>query len=1125
MKKNFNALWLRTTVLKFDLKMKLTLLLLFTALLGMHANDSYSQIAKVSLDVENVTIKEIIDNIESHTKFNFIYNTDHVDLQRKQSLQVNKESIYKVLQQLFENTNTIYKVKGTQVILMQAPTGKVTKQPVIDRVSVEPKLVQSTVTGTISDVDGTPLPGANVIEKGTTNGVQADFDGNFSINVADDAILMITFIGFKAVEIPVNGQSVISVVMQEDAAALEEVVIVGYGSVQKSDLTGAVSSISSEDLGDRQATSLAALIQGRAPGVEVSGGKIRIRGITTFNNTDPLIVIDGFLGGDLSTVNPNDIENIEVLKDASSTAIYGSRGANGVILVTTKSGKKGAMEVNVNVWSGIKSTTNRRDVMNADQYIDYVHDALTNANQTITPLLLSDDVRVDRNDWQDLIFQTGNTSEINVNFSGGSEKATYYAAIGHRTDEGITIGSSSKATYLRNKNTFALKPWLDVSLNTALSYKTLKGANPSFRNVLGYMPYKEIYDENQIGGYTDVDRINDASDISNPLSVPNRVHPETNTLSYQTQLNVKLKPFEGFTYTIQAGLKGNFDRFFQWTDTYVSASNVSVNAMAERSSYLYSPIVESFINYNKEIGDHNISGLLGNTWQDGIKGGGIGIGATGYASNEIKLVSVASSPQAPTQSLFIDSRISYFGRLNYDYKSKYLMTVNMRTDASPNFSPTNRWGYFPSLSLAWKINEESFFDDINEISQLKLRAGWGRSGNDAIGQYRYLSSVYSQGVGYPLGVSQQDAPGATVVQNASPEIKWETTESLTVGLDYGLFNNTLTGTIEYFDKQTEDILFAVPSPLSLGYGTGLDGGTIDGNAIVNAASVSNKGFEFLITKRGDLGKVSYNVSANYTFMENNVKGLGLGQPFLSGNSRTELGLPIGYFYGYKTDGLFMNQSEIDAANTAAQSSGFDYYQEASTSAGDVRFKDVNGDGRIDGEDRTMIGNPIPKHIFGLNLGLNTEQFDFNMFWQGAANLDIYDGGYIWNRGGVRIMNQETSVLDRWISESQPGNGIQPRALSGDAVGNTRPSDLQVQDASYFRLKLVSLGYTFGDNLTSKFGMTKLRIYASGENLLTARLTGYDGFDPEIGGENLVRGVSNFTPPTPKTITFGIQVGL
>jgi TonB-linked SusC/RagA family outer membrane protein len=1123
MKKNFNQQKLGKTLFKFDLKMKLTTLLLFTAVLGLYANDGYAEKTKVSLDVENATVQEIIDNIESSTKFNFIYDTEHVNLLRKLSLKFKDKLIDKVLEQIFGNTNTNYKVKGTQVILYKSLIDKASKVPTIDRSAVEPIEVQSIITGTITNESGTPV-GANVIEKGTTNGVLADFDGNFSIDISNEnGTLVFSYVGYATQEIALNGQTTISVIMAESAVNMEEIVIVGYGSVKKSDLTGAVSSISSEDLGDRQATSVAGLIQGRAPGVEVSGDKIRIRGITTFNNTDPLVVIDGFLGGDLSTVNPNDIENIEVLKDASSTAIYGSRGANGVILITTKSGKKGAMEVNVNFWSGIKSTTNRRDVMNATQYIDYVHDALTNANQTITDKLLSDDVRVDRNDWQDLIFQTGNTSEVNVNISGGSDKATYYVSLAHRADEGIIIGASSKATYLRNKNTFAIKPWLDLGINTALSYKTAKGANPSFVQMLGYMPYKEIYDENQIGGYSDVDRINDASDVSNPLTRPNKIHPERNTLSYQTQVNLKLKPFKGFTYTIQAGLKGNSERFFQWTDTYVSASNVSVNAMQESSSYFYSPIVESFINYTKQIGDHNLSGLLGNTWQDGIQGGGIGIGATGYATNEIKLVSVASSPEAPTQSLFIDSRLSYFGRLNYDYKSKYLMTVNMRTDASPNFSPSNRWGYFPSLSLAWKISEESFLANSNAISQLKLRAGWGRSGNDAIGQYRYLSSVYSQGVGYPLGVSQQDAMGATVVQNASPEIKWETTESLTVGLDYGLFNNTLTGTIEYFDKQTNDILFAVPSPLSLGYGTGLDGGTIDGNAIVNAASVSNKGFEFLITKKGDLGKVNYNLSANYTYMENEVTGLGLGQPFLSAVSRTEIGFPIGHFFGYEADGLFLTQSAIDAANTAAQASGFDFFQEASTSAGDVKFKDLNGDGRIDGDDRTIIGNPIPKHLVGLNLSLNTAQLDFNMFWQGAMNLDIYDEGYRWNRAGVRILNQETSVLDRWISESQPGNGIQPRALSGDAVGNTRPSTLMVQDASYFRLKLISIGYTLSDQLTSKFGLTKLRIYASGENLLT--LTGYDGFDPEIGGENLVRGVTSFIPPVAKTIALGVQIGL
>ncbi len=1126
MKKNLNQPRLGTILFKFDLKMKLTTLLLFTTLLGLHANESYAQKTKVSIDVENATVLEVIDNIESNTRFNFIYNTKHVNLQRKLSLKLNKGHIDKVLKQLFENTNTNYKVKGTQVILWQSLTDKVSKAPTIDHISVEPMVVQSIITGMVTDVNGTPLPGASILEKGTTNGVQTDFDGNFSIDVSNEnATLVVYYIGYTTQEIALNGRTTISIILEESAVSMDEVVVVGYGSVQKSDVTGAVSSISSEDLGDRQATSVAGLIQGRAPGVDVSGGKIRIRGITTLNNTDPLVVIDGFLDGDLSSVNPNDIENIEVLKDASSTAIYGSRGANGVILVTTKSGKIGALKVNVNFWSGLKSTTNRRDVLNANQYIDYVQDALTNAGQSIPPKLLTDAVRIDVTDWQDQVWKTGKTSEVNVNFSGGTDKTIYYFSLSHRSDEDIVIGPSSSATYLRTKNTFAIKPWLDFGVNVALGYKVDKGVRAGVR--FGYMPYKEIYDENQIGGYSDVDRINDASDWGNPLTRPNKVHPETNALSYQGQLNVKIKPFEGFSYTMQAGLKGNFQRFNQWTDEYINASNHVVNAMQASSSYLYSPIVENYINYSKKLGDHNISVLVGNTWQNDIVGGGLGISAAGYATNEIKVVSAATNPQTPTQDIFYDSRLSYFGRLNYDYKSKYLLTANFRTDASPNFSPSNRWGRFPSLSVAWKINEESFLKDNDIISQLKLRAGWGKSGNDAIGQYRYLSSVFSQGSAYPLGVSQEFAPGATVAQNVASNIKWETTESLTFGVDYGLFNNNLTGTIEYFEKKTNDILFAVPSPLSLGYGTGGSatgaGDDINGNAIVNAASVKNRGLELQINKRGKLGKVGYTVNANYTYTENKVTSLGLGQPFLSGVSRTEKGYPIGYFYGYIAEGVFMTQTEIDAANASAVSNGFNYFQEASTSAGDVKFKDINGDRQITADDRTEIGNPIPKQMFGLNLSLDYGQLDFSMFWQGAANLDLYSGSYKWNRAGVRIGNQETNVLDRWISESQPGNGIQPRALSGDAVGNTRPSSLEVQDATYFRLKLLSLGYSFSDELTSKFGLTNLRLYASGENLLT--LTGYDGFDPEVGGENLVRGITGFTPPIARTFVVGIQVGL
>lgn len=1099
--------------------------ILFSTLVAGKANAQKINIREVYIDFSKMELSlfGLLNEIEEKTEFSFVYPDDYLNKDQVIKIGRRKRSVSEALYYVSKETNLKFKQINEAIYIGKGPQFNKNVE-IVSEGTMQTITISGKVT---SDEDGSALPGVNVLIQGTTVGTVTDVEGSYTIQVPDEnSTLVFSFIGYVTEEVPVQGRSVIDMALVTDIQSLKEVVVIGYGSVQKSDLTGAVSSISSEDLGDRQATSVASLIQGRAPGVDVSGGKIRIRGITTFNNTDPLIVIDGFLGGDLATVNPNDIENIEVLKDASSTAIYGSRGANGVILVTTKSGKQGApLDVNVNFWSGLKSTTKRRDVLNANQYIDYVHDALTNAGQSIPDKLLTDAVRMDVTNWQDEIFKTGNTSEFNVNFSGGSDKATYYLGLSHRSDEDIVIGPSSSATYLRAKNTFAIKPWLDFGANVALGYKVDKGVRPGIR--FGYMPYKEIYDENQIGGYSDVDRINDASDWGNPLTAPNKIHPETNALAYQGQLNVIIKPFEGFSYTIQAGLKGDFQRFNRWTDEYINASNHVVNSMAESSSYSYSPIVENYINYSKKLGDHNISGLVGNTWQSGVQEGGIGISASGFATNEIKVNGVATNPQTPTQNIFIDSRLSYFGRLNYDYKSKYLLTVNFRADASPNFSPSNRWAKFPALAVAWKVDEESFLKDNNIINQLKLRAGWGRSGNDAIGQYRYLSSVFSQGSAYPLGLSQEFASGATVVQQATPNIKWETTESLTFGVDYALFNNSLTGTVEYFEKKTSDILFAVPNPLSLGYGTGGSatggGENINGDPIVNAASVSNKGFEFLITKRGDLGKVNYNLSANYTYTENKVTSLGVGQPFLSGVSRTEKGSPIGYFYGYKAEGVFMTQTEIEAANASAVSNGFDYFQESSTSAGDVKFKDINGDGRITADDRTNIGNPIPKQMFGLNLSLDYGQLDFSMFWQGAADLDLYSEGYKWNRAGVRIGNQETNVLDRWISESQPGNGIQPRALSGDAVGNTRPSSLQVQDASYFRLKLLSVGYSFSDELTSKFGLTNLRLYASGENLLT--LTGYDGMDPEVGGENLVRGITNFNYPTAKTFVFGIQVGI
>lgn len=1085
--------------------MRLTLFLLFISLTQVIAVTTYSQSTRLSINLKNATVKDILYDIESRSEFYFLFNSKLVDVERKVDIEATNEHVEKILGKLFEGQDVGFSIMDRMIIIQ--PSSAVSKEIVQQ---------QKTISGKVTDSSGASLPGVTVLIKGTIQGTVTDTDGNYSITkVPGDATLVFSFVGMKTLEVAVGNQTSINVRMEEVAFGIEEVVAIGYGTVKKSDLTGSVSSISSKDLGDRQVSDIGSLIQGKVPGVDVAQGKIRIRGVTTFNNTDPLVVIDGFIGGNLGTVNANDIQSIEVLKDASSTAIYGSRGANGVILITTRGGKVGPLKVSINAYSGIAKAPKKLDVLNASQYIDYMTDALTNAGQTLSPKLMTPAVREDVTDWQDEVFRTAHNTEFDINFSGGSDKTKYFMSIGYKYNESIAIGPQNSTTYIRNKNDFNISKWFRVGNNFAFNYNTGKGQQPWLQYAILMPPYIPVYDPTQIGGYSYADTDTDRSGSYHPLPLSTLSHPESSSLGYQTNLWAELTPVKGLIYRIQAGVSGNFSRNKTWEEEFRGGNRYRRNGVSEGSNYSFSPLIENTLTYKQLFGKHDLSVMVGNTWQNHAFGGGISIAGQDYANTEVKNVFLAGSRNISAQSAWNYAYLSYFGRFNYQFNNKYLLTVNMRRDGSPRFAPQNRWGTFPSVALAWKMHEEGFIKKLNIFDQFKVRASWGVSGNDAIGDFRYVSQVWTNGIFYPVG--GVPLPGATIKDNASSDIKWESTDSKTIAADMAFFNNSLTVTADYFIKNTNDILFTVPRPASLGFGL-----NFGGDAIVNAASVENKGFEIQVGYKGKVSDFHFLLDANYTNVHNEVTGLGLGQPYLANISRTDIGNPIGYFYGYVADGVFMKQSDVNAANTAAQAKGFPTYQETSTSAGDVRYKDVNADGHITSEDRTMIGNSIPKHLYGLNITLDYKGFDFIAYFQGIAGSDHFYGDWHYLRGGTANGNQEAYVLDRWRSEAEPGNGIVPRAIMGDPSSNNRPSSIMVQSGNYLKVRQMSLGYTFPQSLTGKAGIENLRLYTSAENWIT--ISNYLGYDPEVGGDNLNRGWDNLPFPNPKSMVLGIQIG-
>lgn len=1115
-------------IIKTLFVMRLTAVLLIAACLQVSANGNAQNI---SISQRQTTLEKVFKEIHRQAGYQFFYQDELFRQAKKFDISVKNASIGQVLDLCFKDQPFDYVIEDKIISFRK----KAPPTVVLTAVALPVDTVRE-ISGKITNEKGEPVSSATITVPGTGISMAASSTGTFTIRVPENKNeLVITSIGYEETRVIIGRSTTLVIVMKEKTTASDDIVVIGYGVTKKSDLTGSVATVNVKDAGDRQTPDIATLLQGKVTGVEVNAGSIRIRGVTSFNNTDPLVVIDGFLGGNLSTINPNDIESMEVLKDASSTAIYGSRGANGVILVNTKSGKAIPLKVNININSGIATTVKRLNVLNATQYIDYVQEGLINAGQTIPDKLKTPGVRQDITNWQDEVLKTGHSNSIDVNLSGGTNKATFYVSLGYKHFDDIIIGPKYDQVAIRIKNDFKLKKWLKVGSNLAFTYRMSKGSAPAdVTSMLTMPPYIPVLDSNNYWGYGSIVRATDLGDNGNPVASSRLAHPESNNLEYMANIYADITFFKGLVYHIQTGVTGAFNRFVRWDDKFNDPQGQTVdNKHINSTTYYMDPILESYLTYTRDIGKHAFSLMAGNTWQNFSQFGGITIQGQNYANTDVRNVFSAANSSITNEYTGTYAYESYFGRLNYQFNNKYLLTVNARRDGSPRFAPQHRWGTFPSVAVAWKMHEEKFIDDLNIFDQLKLRASWGISGNDAIGNFRYISQVWTNGVYYPLGTTPALNQGATIKDDASQGIKWESTTSKTLGLDMAFLRNKLTVTAEYFIKNSNDILFAVPRPTSLGYGLFVTGG----DAIVNAASCVNKGFELQVGYRNKIGALNYSLDANYTHVNNNVTSLGLGQPYLDNMSRTDIDHPIGYFYGYVADGIFQKQADLNAANESARAAALKadpsltpaqlsqiYYQLPATSAGDVRFRDLNGDGKIsDDKDRTMIGNSIPKHYYGLSVYMDYKGFDLNVFFQGIAGSQLFYNGYQNTRGMLAVKNQETYVLDRWKSEQEPGNGIVPRAILGDPAQNIRNSTLQVESGAYFKLRQLSIGYNLPERSNTKAGFAKCRIYASASNVFT--ITKYTGYDPEYGGSNLNRGVQWLNFPPARSFSVGLQLGL
>ena len=968
------------------------------------------------------------------------------------------------------------------------------------------------VSGVVSDETGVPLPGVNVLVKGTSSGTTTDFDGNFILNnLSTNSTLVFSYVGFETQEVVYQGQSKLNIKLKEDASALAEVVVVGYGKQSRAEVTGAVSSIASKEIAALPVSNPEESLQGRAAGVLVvntgspgSPPVVRIRGVATFGDNSPLYVVDGVIVGGLSAINPSDIDTINVLKDASTTAVYGAQGANGVIVVTTKSGKSGKPTLEFNTFTGFQVQEERYDLLNTLEYLNYANEAfgvvpnsefLTSGNNT---------------DWQDEIYKTGLIRSYDVAYSGGGDTNKFRFSAGYLEREGIIIETGFERYSFRVNSTFE-KGKFQFGQTLGLNFskqnpELISGGRTLLEHAIKSAPYLPVFNSLNLGGFQGPSNSNDGQDAENPVRVMQIGEASNRSVGILGNVYAQYEVIPGLTFKTNVGL----DYFNFNNDSFTPSFNDNDGTHAQgfsqvnkNSGFGQVTIFTNSLNYEKTFNDvHNFEFLLlaedyNSTFE----------GTSASSRNEItdEIVQVVQNPSTTASSGSNEyNRIGYVGRVNYNYDDKYLIAASLRRDASSRFGENNRWGWFPSVAVGWNIANESFLADTS-INNLKLRGSWGISGNDKIGNYLFsatLNSIYT----YPI--NDQAAVGTTSAGLANADLKWEENEQINIGLDFGLLNNKVTGSVEYFKSTSEDLLVFLPTATSLG--------NPSGGLTQNAGSVESSGFEFVLGYRDTKGDFTWSADLNLgTTSNNTISTAGLDE-LVGGNfeneniTRVAEGESLFHFYGLVTDGIYQNQAEVEAVFTANPG-------QTTVRPGDIRFKDLNGDGDITTDDRAIIGNPFPDLTYGLNFNATYKNLDFNMFINGIQGRDVYNTNIFDLEGMPRLFNAGTNVLNRWQQEGDITNV--PRA--GGAPQNLAVSDRFVEDGSYARLRNVTVGYTLPDNFSGNM-FSKFRLYLSAQNLLT--ITNYSGLDPEVANGNSFNfGIDRGGYPQPKTFLLGLQV--
>ena len=1125
------------------------------ALLCFSLASGYSAYAqKVTINLQNVKLEKVFDAITKQTGLSVAYSRPTVNPDQNVSISATNEELGDVLKRLFAGTNVAFEIGEEKIYLKDGKTSSNGSQQV----------KKKNVSGVIVDTNGEPVIGASVLVKGTTNGTITDMDGKFTINdVPENSTLDISYIGYKTMTLKATDKNLSRLVLHEDTEVLDEVVVVGYGVQRKRDVSTAVSSVKAEALANNPASDFRQALVGKMPGVQVttpSGDpegsvSIRVRGISTVNaGSDPLYIVDGVpMERGFANMNTNDIESIEVLKDASAAAIYGSRGSNGVVLITTKKGTSEKLTVQYDGYYGIQNVSKKLPMMNAYQFAEFARDGHNNAYLAEVPGASPDDPNSVRpqsyhqipaelfpylegqpgltdTDWQDAIFRTANTTGHNISLSGKANSVNYFVSGNYMNKEGIIINSDFKK-YSMRMNIDGKYKRLKFGVNFAPSYSTsnsvdASGAGGIVQSALMMPPVWPVYNEDgsynyQGNGYWRIGTDYQHNEVLNPVAMANLQSNVTDRMSIIGKVYAELELYKGLTYKISFG--GDYygahnDKYRQSALPLKGKNYYDMPSNPEgysSSSFYFNWLIENQLTYNTTINEkHNLTAILVQSAQkETFKSNNVT--ATDYPNDYIQTISGGTVTKGYSEKSQW-SIASYLARVQYSFSGKYMLSGAIRTDGSSRFGKNNRWGYFPSASAAWRITEENFFKEqtaLSFINDLKLRLSYGVTGNFQIGNYEHLATMSLDN--YILGTGQGLLSYGYKPDNIEREdLSWEKNKMVNAGVDVQMFNGLLGFTVDYYNTNTSDMLLSVPVPLITGYSTSL----------MNIGKVNNRGWEIGLSSQKHISDdFGHSFNANWSKNINEVKALGPSNaPIISSGSVehayyiTEVGKPIGNYYLLVQDGIFETEEDLKK-----------YPHFENTKVGDFRFVDVDGDGVLDlDKDRTVCGNYMPKFTYGFGGKLWYKGFDLDINFQGVFGNKILNLNrrYIDNMEGN--VNGTTIALDRWQSEDQPGNGQVNKANRKQTGYNGRTSTWHLEDGSYLRLQNVSLGYTLPKKWTNRFYVEKLRLYVSGQNLAT--FTKYSGYNPEVNARPdnaLTPGEDYGTYPLARTFMFGINVTL